>query len=126
MPLLALAVLAFTRIVAGQRLTVVRRVPPWQSATAGVDGPASYTASGFANPTRRILGAVLHTRSRAEAVAPDQIEVVESYLYRPLLPIVLTIVRTARKLQSGRLDAYLAYMLIALVGLLAVVVAFAR
>jgi hydrogenase-4 component B len=139
MPLLAVAVLSFTRLVAGSRMVRVRRVPAWRSATAGVGGPSSYTASGFANPTRRILGAVLHTRSQVEpleadaqeAAGPrfsyssDVIEVVEAYLYRPLLPIVMTIVRTAKRLQSGRLDAYLGYMLIALVGLLALVVAFA-
>jgi hypothetical protein len=34
-------------------------------------------------------------------------------------------VRLARRLQSGRLDAYLSYMLIALVALLAVVIALA-
>jgi hydrogenase-4 component B len=147
MPLLALAVLAFTRLVSGRRLLAVRRVPAWRSATAGVDGPASYTASGFANPTRRILGAVLHSRTQVTPVAvadgsgPEQadspepgpgtsystdvIEVVEAYLYRPLRRVVLAAVRLARRLQSGRLDAYLSYMLIALVALLAVVIAFA-
>jgi hydrogenase-4 component B len=122
MPLLAVVVLGFTRLVAGSRMLRVRRVPAWQSATAGIDGQSSYTASGYANPTRRILGAVLHTRGDSS----DVIEVVEAYVYRPLLPIVMTIVRTAKRLQSGRLDAYLGYMLIALVGLLALVVAFAR
>ena len=29
----------------------------------GVDGPDSYTAFGFANPTRRVLAGVLHTRT---------------------------------------------------------------
>jgi len=38
---------------------------------------------------------------------------------------VLALGRAARRLQSGRLDAYLAYMLIALVALLAVVTALA-
>jgi hydrogenase-4 component B len=137
MPLLALVVLAFTRLVSGTRMTQVRRVPAWRSATAGVEGPDSYTASGFANPTRRILGAVLHTRSKVEpqptpepadgprlSSSTDVIEVVEAYLYRPLLPLVLGVVRAAKRLQSGRLDAYLAYMLITLVALLALVLAF--
>jgi hypothetical protein len=157
MPLLALAVLAFTRLVAGTRLTRVRRVPAWRSATAGVEGEDCYTASGFANPTRRVLAAVLHTRSEvrplspasgpsaeetgdtqpqpAEAVTPlagaplgytsDVIEVVETYAYRPALRPITAAVRAAKRLQSGRLDSYLAYMLIALVALLAVVTALA-
>ena len=70
MPLLALAVLAFTRLVAGNRLTRLRRVPAWRSATAGVEGADCYTASGFANPTRRVLAAVLHTQSRVRPLSP--------------------------------------------------------
>jgi hydrogenase-4 component B len=53
------------------------------------------------------------------------IEVVEAYLYRPVLRPVMALVRAAKRLQSGRLDAYLAYMLIALVALLALVTALA-
>lgn len=53
------------------------------------------------------------------------IEVVEQYLYRPLLGPLMALGRAARRLQSGRLDAYLAYMLIALVAVLAVVAALA-
>jgi hydrogenase-4 component B len=155
MPLLALAVLAFTRLVAGRRMIQVRRVPAWRSATAGVEGADSYTATGFANPTRRVLAAVLHTHSEVRplpaepdqdaaamegtdppdgtAAAPgprlsyssDVIEVVETYLYRPFLRPVMATVRAAKRLQSGRLDAYLTYMLIALVALLALVAALA-
>jgi hypothetical protein len=189
MPLLGLAVLAFAWLVSRTRLTRVRRVPPWRSATAGVDGADSYTATGFANPTRRVLATVLHTRAelrpldvrpevggaeagRPEVGAPeagrpevdepevdepgadepgaggseaggpeagrpaaspgprlgytsDVIEVVETYLYRPMLRPVMVLVHAAKRLQSGRLDAYLAYMLIALVALLALVTALA-
>jgi hypothetical protein len=49
--------------------------------------------------------------------------VVEEYVYRPVLRPLTALGRTARRLQSGRLDAYLAYMLIALVAMLAVVTA---
>jgi hydrogenase-4 component B len=157
MPLLALAVLVLARLVSGTRLTRVRRVPAWRSATAGVEGADCYTATGFANPTRRVLATVLHTRAELqplaspqeaggqEAAHPDHkpaagppgrpgprlgytsdvIEVVEAYLYRPVLRPVMALVRAAKRLQSGRLDAYLAYMLIALVALLALVTALA-
>ena len=154
MPLLALAVLTLARLAAGTRMTRVRRVPAWRSATAGVEGADSYTATGFANPTRRVLAAVLHTRAEVRpltadgqgdheqadreagqadtpvpgprlAYSSDVIEVVETYVYRPILRPLLAVVRVAKRLQSGRLDAYLAYMLIALVGLLALVTAFA-
>ncbi len=154
MPLLALVVLVFARLVSGTRLTRVRRVPAWRSATAGVEGADCYTATGFANPTRRVLATVLHTQAEVRPLtgppatevpgathpgpepAPgragprlgytsDVIEVVEAYLYQPVLRPVMALVRAAKRLQSGRLDAYLGYMLIALVALLALVTALA-
>jgi hydrogenase-4 component B len=158
MPALFAAVAVFAWLASGRRLLRVRRVPAWRSATVGVSGPASYTAFGFANPTRRVLAAVLHTKAEVTrfdkslagpSVVPDTavddagtdgtgdgadraavahvgfssdvIEVVEEYLYRPLRRPFLLLVRLAQRLQSGRLDAYLAYMLIALVAVLAVV-----
>jgi hydrogenase-4 component B len=63
MPALFAAVAVFAWLASGRRLLRVRRVPAWRSATVGVSGPASYTAFGFANPTRRVLAAVLHTKA---------------------------------------------------------------
>jgi hydrogenase-4 component B len=136
MPALLTAVAVFAWVASGRRMFRVRRVPPWRSATAGVSGRDSYTAFGFANPTRRVLAAVLHTRAvvtRFEAApdaAPehvgfssDVIEVTEQYLYRPFRQPFRRLVRLVQRLQSGRLDSYLAYMLIALIGVLAVVAA---
>jgi hydrogenase-4 component B len=152
MPGLFVIVVLLMLGLSGRRPLRVRRVPAWRSATAGVTGSARYTAFGFANPTRRVLATVLHTRTEVRRIAPggsatapesgggpgrddwaaphvgyesDVIEVVEHYLYRPLLAPLLALGRAARRLQSGRLDAYLGYMLIALVGVLAVVIALA-
>ena len=125
------------------RMLRVRRVPAWRSATIGVEGADSYTAFGYANPTRRVLASVLHTRAdlrsspprataRPRAAGPARrtfgtsrmsVEVVESLLYRPAARLFAAMVTAARRLQSGRLDAYLLYMLIALVAIVAVVTA---
>jgi formate hydrogenlyase subunit 3/multisubunit Na+/H+ antiporter MnhD subunit len=143
MPVLLLVVLALAWLAAGRRLTRVRRVPAWRSATAGVEGTGSYTPFGFANPARRVLAGVLLTRAElrhleepvdtgGEPGAPavphlryvsDVVELVEQYLYRPLARPVLWLVRQVKRLQSGRLDAYLGYMLIAFVAMIAVVAA---
>ena len=154
MPLMLLVVGLLSWAVSGRRLLRVRRVPAWRSATIGVEGTDSYTAFGYANPTRRVLAGVLHTRAEVREVmleddvsdegsgAPDRpdvspdaaahlryasdvMEVVETYLYRPLLGFFMAIVTAAKRLQSGRLDAYLLYMLIALVAVIAVVTALA-
>ena len=151
MPLLTGVVLIVAWAASSGRLLRVRRVPAWRSATAGVSGQDSYTAFGFANPTRRVLAAVLHTRaevtrldsgppgypggpdgdSQAQAhpgaahvgFSSDVVEVTEEYLYRPLRWPFRMLVQAAQRLQSGRLDAYLAYMLIALIAVLAAVTA---
>jgi hypothetical protein len=57
--------------------------------------------------------------------ASDVVEVVESWMYRPAERLFTAAVAAAKRLQSGRLDAYLLYMLIALVAVVAVVTAMA-
>jgi len=143
-PAMLLVVVAFTWVASGRRMLRVRRVPAWRSATMGVEGADSYTAFGYANPARRVLTSILHTRAELRPVVPDNgdddadappqphleytsdvIEVVETYLYRPGRGLFGALVATAKRLQSGRLDAYLLYMLIALVAVIAVVTALA-
>jgi hydrogenase-4 component B len=139
LPVMLALVILLTLALSKRRLIRVRRVPAWRSATIGVEGAASYTAFGYANPTRRVLASVLHTRADLEEVVPadgedqvphlryasDVVEVVESWLYRPVARLFDVAVAAARRLQSGRLDAYLLYMLIALVAVVAVVTALA-
>jgi hydrogenase-4 component B len=150
MPLMLLLTVLFAWLVSGRRLLRVRRVPAWRSATIGVEGAGSYTAFGYANPTRRVLAGVLHTRAEVREVmmeddvsddgsgppdradpgqteaaahlryASDVMEVVDTYIYRPVLRYFMAIVTAAKRLQSGRLDAYLLYMLIALIAIIAV------
>jgi len=145
-PVMLALVLLLTLVLSGRRLLRVRRVPVWRSATIGVDGADSYTPFGYANPTRRVLASVLHTRAGVEEITPrrgggadgydgdrvphlrytsDVVEVVESWLYQPAARSFAAVVSVAKRLQSGRLDAYLLYMLIALVAVVATVTALA-
>ena len=55
----------------------------------------------------------------------EVVEIVERYLYRPAIVALLAVSRTAKRLQSGRLDAYMTYMLIAVLAVLAVIFAVA-
>ena len=68
MPALFALVIAGAWALSGRRLLRVRRVPPWLSATAGVSGRDSYTAFGYANPTRRVLAAALHTQAELREI----------------------------------------------------------
>jgi hydrogenase-4 component B len=138
LPVMLTLVVLLAFALSGRRLFRVRRVPAWRSATIGVEGADAYTAFGYANPTRRVLASVLHTRTGVEDLvsadgdadrAPhlrydsDVVEVVESWLYRPVARLFAAVVAGAKRLQSGRLDAYLLYMLIALVAVVATVAA---
>jgi hydrogenase-4 component B len=147
LPVMLALVILLAFALSGRRLIRVRRVPAWRSATIGVDGADSYTPFGYANPTRRVLASVLHTRTGLEELVPrrgdgdpegyddkrvphlrytsDAVEVVESWLYRPAAQLFAAVVTAAKRLQSGRLDAYLLYMLIALLAVVAVVTAMA-
>jgi hydrogenase-4 component B len=139
LPAMAVIIVLFTALFAGRNPFRARRVAPWSSASPGVDRGVGYTSFAYANPVRNVLATMLLTRSElvntsdkpgGRAVAPlgltyrvGVVDLVERYFYRPLIGGVLSISRLARRLQSGRLDAYLAYMLIAVLAVLAVVIA---
>jgi hydrogenase-4 component B len=143
MPVLLLGVLSLSVAFGRGRIFAVRRVPAWRSATGGVAGDNQYTPFGFANPTRKVLANLLLTRSELTVLerqtggrtgdpnwdaagahlghTTDVVEVVEQFLFRPLRRPLLLAVRTAKRLQNGRLDTYLGYMLLAVLAVLAVV-----
>lgn len=145
MPLLFVLVLVAAAALSRGSMFRVRRVAPWRSASGEVVGEPAYTAFGFSNPTRKVLANVLLTRSRLVALerstagqvgdedrgaagahlgyTSDVVEVVERYVYRPLRKPSRFVVRQAKRLQSGRLDAYVTYVLIAVVAMLAVAAA---
>ena len=103
----------------------VRRVPPWRSASLDVGVDQHYSAFGYANALRHVLGNLLGA-SRHVVVDEDGTAVVETsvaeptarYLYAPLRRGLLWLSGQVRRLQSGRLEAYVAYMLAALVAVL--------
>jgi formate hydrogenlyase subunit 3/multisubunit Na+/H+ antiporter MnhD subunit len=132
------AVFLVTMLLSRGRFLRIRRVPSWHSASSGVSGPWNYTAFGFANPLRHVLANVLGTKRTIEVDVHDDntvradgptyveartsvVEPIETYLYRPTRSGALVIARLAKRLQSGRLSAYVAYMLIALLAALAIV-----
>lgn len=109
----------------------------------GRGGPGLLHRVRLRQPDRRVLASVLHTQAEVVEVVPDGdgvgngdqvshlryasdvVEVVETWLYRPVIRLFGVAVSYAKRLQSGRLDAYLLYMLIALVAVIAVVTALA-
>ncbi|MDA8268797.1 MAG: proton-conducting transporter membrane subunit [Actinomycetota bacterium] len=81
------------------------------SGHAGDDAAAEGPGGRAPVPVRRL------------AVSTTVVEPVVTYLYRPARAATLWVVMHIRRVQSGRLDAYVGYMLVALVVLLAIVAA---
>jgi hydrogenase-4 component B len=110
-----------------------RRAPVWLSGTAPAAALVQYTPAGYSNPVRVVLRGPygFRRRLRAEHARRDapstlvlETQVVpafEQYLYRPLTTWSLWLSRQARRLQSGRLSAYLLYMLALLIVVLALI-----
>ena len=139
LPLMAASIAGFATLFAGRNPFRARQVPPWSSASPGVDRGVGYTSFAYANPVRTVLSNVLLTTSELVETSDeasgdgavsglftyrvDVVDLVERYFYRPLSTALLGVSRVARRLQSGRLDAYMTYMLITVLAVLAVVIA---
>jgi hydrogenase-4 component B len=139
LPAMAVVIAGVTALFAGRNPFRTRRVAPWSSASPGVDRGVGYTSFAYAHPVRKVLATVLLTSSQLIDTTDKSddrgmsdlgmtyrvavVDLVERYFYRPLTTGVLDLSRAARRLQSGRLDAYMTYMLIAVLAVLAVVIA---
>ncbi|MFC6706561.1 proton-conducting transporter membrane subunit [Flexivirga alba] len=140
LPLMCLVVLAVTVLFSGRDLWRVRKAPVWSSGSPGVERQGGYTSFSFANPMRRVLATLLvsadHTAPTEDPVRADSVtegmvrpllrqvtvvEIVERYAYAPAWRVLMRAVHQAQRLQSGRLDAYLTYMLLTVVAAISVV-----
>ncbi|MDA8313901.1 MAG: hypothetical protein M0010_01795, partial [Actinomycetota bacterium] len=89
----------------------IRRVRPVAPIVAAAPGAREVEASQEGVPS-------IHVESETRVVEP-----VEAYLYRPAWRLLVGVADFARRLQSGSLNAYVAYMLVALLIALAVTAA---
>ncbi|HTR70560.1 MAG TPA: proton-conducting transporter membrane subunit [Mycobacteriales bacterium] len=95
-----------------------------ESEFPGPDLPDGERPNGALDASSVLL-AIEGAEAPGATYSTDVVEIVEAYLYRPALGPLRRLVALAKRLQSGRLDAYVGYMLIVLIALLAVVVAMA-
>ncbi|MHB1854636.1 MAG: proton-conducting transporter membrane subunit, partial [Acidimicrobiales bacterium] len=120
-PVAIVSVAAVATLLSRGRLWKIRRVPPWHSASAGVGGADSYTPFGYANPLRHVLANVLGTR---KSLIPTPTPVPPGTDPRAVVYAAgSAVVEFSKRLQSGRLGAYVGYMLVALLAVLVVAAA---
>jgi hydrogenase-4 component B len=112
----------------------VRRAPVWLSGSAPPIAAVQYTPAAYSNPLRVVLRGLYGLRRRLIA-DPDArtreaatlrletrvVPAFEQFLYGPVGAGALRLSALARRLQSGRLGAYLLYMLVVLVVVLALI-----
>ncbi len=126
------AVLAALIAFGGDRRRRVRRAPVWVTGSGARLAAVQYRPSAYSNPMRVILRGPLGLRSRLRPAGED--EAIESYvletrvvlaidrfLYRPATTLALRVAALVRATQSGRLSAYLLYMLVALLAALSLI-----
>jgi formate hydrogenlyase subunit 3/multisubunit Na+/H+ antiporter MnhD subunit len=110
----------------------VRRAPVWLSGTAPDIAAVQYTPEGYANPIRVVLAGLYGFRRTIQpegggrqperlALSTRVVPAFEHYLYEPLVAAGLRLSGFSRRLQSGRLGLYLLYVLLVLLGALAMI-----
>jgi hypothetical protein len=104
----------------------------WVTGSGAELAAVQYRPSAYSNPMRVILRGPLGFRSRVSAAGghsdPSQLTLdtrvvlaVDRFVYAPATALALRLAERVRAFQSGRLSAYLLYMLVALIAALALV-----
>ena len=128
-PMLALVFVLFAAAFAiARRSRSAEPTPAWASGQQLV--PAlTWTSAGFTKSLRLVLEAVLrpereitietqHGIVRGASYSGRVPQLVDEHLYRPATHVALTLAASARRLQSGRLGTYVAYLVALVVTLL--------
>jgi hydrogenase-4 component B len=119
-------------VVAARRARPARRAPVWVTGSGAELAAVQYRPSAYSNPMRVILRGPLGYRTRLTRSGGDDgteafvltrsvVLAVDRFVYRPATTLALAIAARARRLQSGRLSAYLLYVLVSLALALALI-----
>jgi hydrogenase-4 component B len=105
--------------------------PSWDCGLPGLTSANEYTATAFSKPLRMIFGALFRPRREIQAefdVSPyypkaihfeSEIEpTFETHFYEPIRLGILALAARMRKIQTGSIHAYLAYIFVTLILLL--------
>jgi hydrogenase-4 component B len=129
--LLVVAGLALLSIIVLRGNRKSRIVPTWACGLEGLSPRMQYTATGFSKPIRMIFSSVF--RPSREIYVSEPISsyfkptirvdlkteaIFDTRVYQPLLDKFLSMIRVIRKLQTGYIQSYLAYIFVTLIILL--------
>jgi hydrogenase-4 component B len=119
--------LTFVVFRALSRRRAVRRGPAWDGGLRHLWSGITYTATGFSNPVRVIFEAILQPAAgedSVEAVAQhfrtairrnhEDIHIVDRLVLDPSIASMRRLANVARKMHVGHVNAYAAYVLLAM------------
>jgi hydrogenase-4 component B len=131
------ALLGFVAVAGPRRKTSTRRYTTWEGGFGALDERTEYTASSLSQPIRTVFKSFFrpHTSVKREfysdsnrlikrsvSVTSETREVFEDYLYSPSLRAVVAVMDRVRRIQTGKINSYLLYIMIVTISLLALVV----
>jgi hypothetical protein len=110
----------------------VRTAPVWVTGSGADLAQVQYRPSSYSNPIRVVLRGPLGYRTSLEGGGADErgptfvlrtrvVLAVDRFLYRPATSLALGLAAQVRRFQSGRLSAYILYMLAVLIVILALI-----
>ena len=137
--LVALAVILVLTFFAFRLLTLYRRITrgvAWDGGLRHLSPALTYTATGFSNPVRVIFAALLTpsaSEDSTEAVATHfrtairreytEVHIIDRFVLQPPIHALSVIASFARRMHVGHVNAYAAYVLLAILLVLIVGVA---
>jgi len=105
----------------------------WDGGVRRLLPEMTYTATGFSNPVRVIFDAILHpttVEDTRETVAEhfrmairrtqEETHIVDRFVFGPLVTLMRQLAQFFARMHHGRINAYAAYILLALVACLIV------
>ncbi len=129
-PWLALALMAVLGAMALLKKEK-RQTPTWACGLPGLTSRMQYTSTAFSKPIRFVFAGVYKADRRVEVLPKDRPYFPESIsyrsvrttsfekqLYRPFVDAVVAAANQLRRLQTGNIQVYLLYIVLALVSLL--------
>jgi hydrogenase-4 component B len=126
--IVAVAAVPVLIYLAGRPRAASRKVPVWDGGILAFDARMQYTATTFANPVRVTFDPLYRPAIELQRASDDPAgrsgpvhydvrvtPIFERYLYRPVVRFVELLARAARPIQSGDVNLYLLYVLVAVV-----------
>jgi hydrogenase-4 component B len=131
------ALLGFAAVAGSGRNKITRPYTTWEGGFGALDQRTEYTATSLSQPIRTVFKWFLrphttvkreyfsdsnHLVKRSVGVTSETREVFEDHLYSPALRGVVAVLDRVRRIQTGRINSYLLYVMIATISLLLLVV----